>query len=232
MNAAEKIFEKLLPDIVSEMHAEHCESGYALPDATLNALSQLVKTTKIRRVFEFGSGRSTKAFLEHGCWVTTLEDSRHWLNQTLEGISVSDQARLDAAAQPMTVVWHGGGPFRSWKLSAKTGRALRAAELVLIDSPSFPPFREHALILSLIHATNAVVVIDDANIPTIKRFCERISALNPSMSTFYTPKDHGLFFFARSNPQPLRFRRGLIETCKTWRRFFLAERPVQASTKA
>lgn len=212
-------FEEVIPQLVSQMSPVQSDSGFALPEATLSLLGSLVSGLEIRRVFEFGSGRSTKVFLAAGCQVTCLESSAHWLKQTLQEIPGDSQQRVVATAQPLETVWHGVAPLRSWKLTDQTRAALSTAELILIDSPPFPPFREHALIHSLLYATQAILVIDDANIPTIGRFCRRISRLNPHLSTFWTEKDHGLFFFGKADVRPLRFQRGLIETGKMWRRF-------------
>ena len=227
MNEPETVFRETLPALLSRMPDVASESGFALPDGTLSLLGDLVRDASIRHVFEFGSGRSTKTFLDAGCHVTSLEDSHQWLEQTMANIPAASSERLHAVAQPLDIVWHGGAPLRSWRLGEKMCEALHDAELILIDSPSFPPFREHALILSLQHATKAVIVIDDANIATIQRFCRRIAALNPNLNTFSTTKDHGLFFFGKAGSHTPRFRRGLIETCKMWRRFFSAGRSVK-----
>jgi hypothetical protein len=151
-----------------------------------------------------------------------VEDSQHWLDQTLTTIPSEHTAQLRTAVQPLQTVWHRGVPMQGWKSNALLAE-LREAELVLIDSPALPPFREHPLILSLNHATKAIIVIDDANIPTVKRFCERLADDRSRLLSFSTLKDHGLFFFARKDASgAVDDRRGLLETVKAWRRFWLA----------
>lgn len=47
----------------------------ALPQISLEFLSKVLAELGVRRVFEFGSGRSTQVFLNAGTEVTSLEDS-------------------------------------------------------------------------------------------------------------------------------------------------------------
>jgi hypothetical protein len=121
--------------------------------------------------------------------------------------------------------------MKGWTLSAELWTALEEAELVLIDSPESPPFREHPLILGLTHAHKATVVIDDANIPTVQRFCQRLARNDGALTSIFTPKDHGLFFFGRrESGEGINFGRGFIETCKAWRRFWMNDRPQVSSS--
>jgi hypothetical protein len=194
------------------------DAGYALPDATLRLLTGIIEGCAVRNVFEFGSGRSTKVFLAAGCEVTAVEDSQSWLDQTLATLTPEERVRLHAVCQPLRVIFYEGAPFRSWKLEGETLRRLAAAELVLIDAPAFPPFREHALSVSMEHCQGALVVVDDAGIPTVRRFCERLGA----GAGRFCELDHGLCFIAREAGAPDGRRRGLVETAKAWRRFFMA----------
>jgi hypothetical protein len=215
-------FREILPGIIAGIRDNNTDSGYALPDATLDCLGELVRQCGLRKVFEFGSGRSTKKFLEWGCSVFSLEDSRHWLEQTLATIPPEQLPRLRTAVQPLQTVWHRGVPMRGWE-PGEFMAELQEAELVLIDSPALPPFREHPLILSLNHATKAIIIIDDANIPTVRRYCERLAGDRARVLSLFTPKDHGLYFFARKTAgETVDDRRGGIETVKAWRRFLLA----------
>jgi predicted O-methyltransferase YrrM len=217
-----EIFRDLLPGLLEAMPAAGEDSGYALPEATLTCLANLVRSAGIQRVFEFGSGRSTKIFLQAGCRVTSLEDSERWLHQTRQTITPEDLGRHHAVVQPLRTVWHRAAPMKSWTLSAELRRALEEAELVLIDSPASPPFREHPLILALTLARQATVVIDDANIPTVQRFCQRLARNDAALASHFTPKDHGLYFFGlRESRQRIDFSRGVIETGKAWRRFWM-----------
>ncbi len=43
----------------------------------------------MKTVFEFGSGRSTKAFLQAGLAVSSLEDSDYWMQKTIDMCSGS-----------------------------------------------------------------------------------------------------------------------------------------------
>ena len=197
------------------------DAGYALPNGTLELLSRVIEVGGVRRVFEFGSGRSTKAFLAAGCEVTTVEDSEEWLAQTVAGLTPEERVRLHAVRQRLGVVFYQGAPFRSWRLNEDTLRRLAEAELVLIDSPAFPPFREHALSVSLEHCRRGLIVVDDTGIPTVRRFCMRL-ADGPGTQHRENGIDHGLFFMTREAKAGVARRRGLLETAKAWRRFFMA----------
>lgn len=87
MSSTSDIFATILPELIAAMPDDHAESGYALPDATLECLDGLVRRGGFTKIFEFGSGRSTKRFLEAGCEVTCLEDSQQWLDASLKTIA-------------------------------------------------------------------------------------------------------------------------------------------------
>ena len=226
MQHLQKVWTDVLPALTDAIPSPGEDSGHALPCGTLECLRQLVTTLGLTEVFEFGSGRSTKLFLQCGCRVTSLEDSEYWLEQTRKEIAPEHLPRLTPRAQPFERVWSGCVPMKSWQLQPDTLAALQRAQFVLIDSPAYPPFREHALVQSLTHAINALVVLDDGNIPTQRRFSERLVRKNPQWRLFFTPKDHGLCFFARQDGASavLDERRGMLETVKGWRRYWMHAR--------
>jgi hypothetical protein len=199
-------------------------AGYALPKATLELLAEVVRMLEISNVFEFGSGCSTKLFLELGCHVASLEDSETWLQKTLQTVDAPEQTRLSAICRPLERIFDKGAPFLSWKPDSEILAHLAEAQLVLIDSPAFPPSREHALLMTLRHAPNAIAIFDDANIPTVRRFCARIAHRRCAVAHF-TPLDHGLYFFslAKNGGRDFLFSRSPLEFLKTWRRYFLAK---------
>jgi hypothetical protein len=201
----------------------HDEAGYALPDASRALLLACVSQLGIRRVFEFGSGRSTRDFLRAGCRVTVVEDSQTWLDETMNLLDADESARLVSHVLPLHRVWMAGAPLRSWNLSEEALQALGEAELVLVDSPAWPPFREHALALALGHCRAALIVVDDANIPTVSRFCRRLAGRGRA-PFFQTAMDHGLFFTGSLESGSVDIRRPVLETLKAWRRYFLAGR--------
>ncbi len=199
----------------------HGEAGYALPQASLALLKACVTRLGVRRVFEFGSGQSTRDFLAAGCEVTAVEDSGDWLAKTVAALDDGQRARFTPHLLPLRRVWLAGAPVRSWVLPDAALRSLREAELVLVDSPAWPPFREHALTLALTHCRHALVVVDDANIPTLHRFCRRLAASN-ALPFFETTMDHGLFFMGATGGNSPNVQRPVLETLKAWRRYFLA----------
>ncbi len=199
----------------------HDEAGYALPGASLALLAHCTVRLGVRRVFEFGSGQSTRDFLAAGCDVTCVEDSEKWLANTIAMLDAGQRARLTAVRLPLRRVWLAGAPLRSWTLPSSALAALRDADLVLVDSPAWPPFREHALSLALAHCRNALVVMDDANIPTVHRFCRRMATRN-GIPFFRTMMDHGLYFMGAAGSGSADVRRSILETIKAWRRYFIA----------
>jgi len=195
------------------------DAGYALPAASLALLRECIAQLGIRRVFEFGTGQSTRAFLAAGCEVASVEDSAEWLSETRRALDGLDGAPIEFFQLPLRLVWHRGAPMRSWRLPARALAALRAADLVLVDSPALPPFREHALALALAQARGALIAVDDASIPTVARFCHRLAERNGA-PFFRADLDHGLFFAGPAERAPLDDGRSFVETLKAWRRYF------------
>lgn len=205
-----------LPALVHD--GESTDAGFALPPRSLALLAKVVSALGVRRVFEFGSGQSTRCFLEAGCTVTAIEDSAEWLAQTLAALPAPQREKLHGFQLPLQTVWLGGAPMRSWRLPDAARDALRDADLVLVDSPALPPFREHALVIALGTARGALTIVDDASIPTVARFCRRLAERNDAPHRF-VPVDHGLFFCGPAARSPLDVTRSCVETLKAWRRF-------------
>lgn len=194
-------------------------AGYVLPPASLALIGRCLEHLGVRRVFEFGTGLSTELFLGAGCHVTAIEDGERWLAEVIGRLDADVRDSFVAYRLPLRRVWLRGAPIQSWTLPAAALNALREADFVLIDSPALPPFREHALALALRHATGALIVVDDANIPTVARFCRRLAERNGAAFA-HLPLDHGLFFCGPAACRPLRESRPFIETLKAWRRYF------------
>jgi len=215
--AAREFIVRTLPALVPE--GGSVDAGYALPPRTLALLERIVAALNIRRVFEFGSGQSTRTFIQAGCAVTAVEDSAEWLAQTAATLTADEHTRFHSFCLPLQAVWLAGAPFRAWRLPSAALDALRAAELVLIDSPALPPFREHALALTIATARNAIIVVDDAAIPTVARFCRSLAGRNAAPHDFISI-DHGLFVCGPAAGPRVDLNRPWTETVKAWRRFF------------
>jgi hypothetical protein len=215
----------LIKDLPGLCTGVACSDGsYALPDASISCLREVIARLCLTRIFEFGSGRSTQIFLQAGCSVISLEHSETWLAETARRLRPEENARWQSVHAPLRQIWHKGAPFSSWQLTPELMARLSAAELVLIDSPPLPPSREHALILALRHACGALIVVDDANIPTVRRYCARLARQN-HLEMFQTRMDHGLCFLAPMAASPNESR-GLWEMLRVWR-FFLIRRRFQ-----
>ncbi len=221
--ALRKFIDTTLPEFAQSSQRE--DAGYALPGPSLALLGDTVRHLKIRRVFEFGTGKSTRCFLDADCEVWAVEDCAAWLEQTLADIPAGRRDQLTTFHLPLETIWLAGAPLKSWKLPTPAREALARADLVLVDSPALPPFREHVLTLALSEAREALIAVDDAGIPTVRRFCHRLAGLNAAPARFLDI-DHGLFFFGPGARHPLDVRRPCLETLKAWRRFFhLRTRP-------
>ncbi len=194
-------------------------AGFGLPDATLAVLRRIIDVQPGSRVFEFGSGRSTKLFLDCGCDVTSLEESARWLRQATAACAAAATDRRHAILQTLATRVDGLAVCRGWRLGASARRALALADLVLIDAPVFAPFREQALLDALRLAPQALIVLDDARDPEVREFCVRIAARN-GLPSLVSELDHGLFFTtaAGRDPAAIRARRGPTATLRTWRR--------------
>ena len=206
-------------------------SPAALPDAALAFLTAVAGELGAASVFEFGSGRSTGALLRHGCSVTSLEDSAHWMQQTLDQLAPSEKARHTPLVRPLQRRWHGCFPVMDWPIDADLAGRLRSADLILVDSPYFAPFRESTLWSALVHGESAVVILDDTRIPTLSRFCDRIAASNPALLHRRVAVGHTFDIFARLPHTPLQLRHTALDVLKGWRRFFLARRLVPSSVR-
>ena len=200
------------------------DSPAALPEPALDFLAQLAGELKAESVFEFGSGQSTKAFLRQGCAVTSLEDSDHWMEQTRNQLSAEEKGRHTALVRPLQRRMHGLIPMMDWPVDSTIAEKLGGADIILVDSPYFAPFRESTLWSALTHGRNAVVVLDDTRIPTLSRFCEVIVAQNPGLLHRRVAVGHTFDIFARAREEPLQMRHSIFEIAKGWRRFLLAGR--------
>ena len=203
---------------------DHPDAWAALPDPALDFLLALSRQLGITTVFEFGSGRSTVALLKASLVVTSLENSSYWMSQTLSQLSEEDKARHTALVRPLRFHWHHLIPMLDWTIDPELGRRLRSADLVLIDAPFYPAFRERTLCSALIHSPHAVIVLDDTRVPTLSRFCDRIATDNPTLLHARVRVGHGFDVFARSCEPPLRLRPAPLEILKGWRRYFLARK--------
>ena len=197
---------------------------YALPKSSIDFLLELARQLGVATVFEFGSGSSTAALLAHGFSVTSLEDSAYWMEQTVRQLPAEDKARHTALVRLLTLRWHNLIPLKDWPIDADLAERIQAADLILIDSPAYVPFRESTLWSVLNRTRNSVVVIDDVRIHTLSRSCDRMAALNPSLLHQRVQVGHSFDLFARLEDAPLHLHYTPVETLKGWRRFLLGRR--------
>jgi len=189
----------------------------ALPESALQWLLDFADLVHARSVFEFGSGRSTSVFLKHGLKVSCLEDSSHWLDQTISCIPANHLCMLTTHCARLRLKWFHGSPIRGWE-NRDFETQIHSADIILIDSPNFTPFRERVLVQTLAKVT-VPVIIDDISVPTISRFCDRIRVLNPGILHARVPIGHGFDVFWNVDGHPLAYKRTVFEVLRAWRRF-------------
>lgn len=203
---------------------DHPTAWAALPEPASDFLIALARQLEATAVFEFGSGRSTAALLRAGLAVTSLEDSSHWMTQTLNQLTVTEKNQHTALVRPLTFHLHQLFPVLDWTIGAEVAQRLASADLILIDAPFYPAFRERTLWSALIHSPHAVIVLDDTRVPTLRRFCDRIATDNPALQHARVRVGHGFDVFAGSGETRLRLRPVPLEILKGWRRYFLARK--------
>ncbi|MGB8354337.1 MAG: hypothetical protein WCD79_10645, partial [Chthoniobacteraceae bacterium] len=154
---------------------------------------------------------------------TSLEDSDRWMEQTRAQLSDGEKSRHVPLVRPLGRRMHGRFPVMDWPVDAALARAIGGADLILVDSPYYAPFRESTLWSALVHNDHALVVLDDTRIPTLSRFCDRLAASNPTLLHRRVKVGHTFDIFARTGDKaPLARSHSPLEILKGWRRFFMA----------
>lgn len=216
------LFERNQPE-------DDAENPVALPDAALSFLTALAHESGARTALEFGSGRSTAAFLRAGLDVTSVEDSAFWMNKTRSAIG-DLKLRHNPVVRPLSVVWRHATPFLDWQFDDRLTALVRAADIILIDSPFYPPFRESTLLSVLEIAEGSIVLLDDTRIPTLQRFCDRIGRRNPTLLHRRVPVGHSFDVFCPLDHSGIDGRCPLIEVIKGWRRFMQGREQLMRSS--
>jgi hypothetical protein len=199
---------------------DHDDAPAALPDASLDFLLEICQHLGIKKIFEFGSGRSTKALLSKGYHVTSLEDSDYWLSQTVKTLTPEEKEFHHTIVRPLNSRFLGLFPVMDWKIDSEIENSIREAELILVDSPYYTPFRESTLWSSLQHSNGALVIIDDIRIPTLKRFCDRLSTSNEFLLHARISVGHGFGIFYRPPGGKLHLNHSMLDMVKGWYRYF------------
>lgn len=210
--------------------SDNSESPAALPDASLNFLIDVCKKLGIQRIFEFGSGRSTKALLNNNFSVTSLEDDEYWMNQTIKTLDESEKVNHTAFVKPLKRRFLGLFPVLDWEISDDLAKSISEADLILIDSPYYTPFRESTLWSGLNYSKGAILILDDTRIPTLQRFCNRLSSSNPSLIHTRVAVGHSFDIFYHNSEKKLHLNHSLTDTLKGWYRY-ISGRRVYAKLK-
>ena len=195
------------------------EAVAALPNDSLVFLLDTCKILHVKRVFEFGSGRSTQALLKNGYSVTSLEDSEYWLNKTLENLSENEKAYHTTFVKPLKIRFLGLFPVMDWHIDSEIRQSINEADLILVDSPYYTPFRESTLWSSLKFANGSIIILDDMRIPTLQIFCDRIKNSNESLVYNRVSVGHGLGIFYINPGVKLILNHSFIDIIKGWYRF-------------
>ena len=221
MPSPERIQSAFQSSVFTRTRQEGDDSNIAaLPDVSLEFLVELCQVLSIKKVFEFGSGRSTKALLGIGCQVTSLEDSEHWMQETQKTLTAVERSRHKTMVKPLTRQFVGSFPVLGWELDQAMQSSIEQAELILIDSPYYTPFRESVLWTSLNVSNQAIVVLDDVRIPTIQHFCDRLVKANSSIQHRRVKVGHTFDVFYRNGKESLQLNQSIVDIIKGWRRYF------------
>jgi hypothetical protein len=219
---------RIATEIDKQIPSTDEDSGFALPKGSLDFLREVVKQCGIRRIFEFGSGQSTRIFLESGADVYSLENDSRWLEETKNGLPPNLLDKWTSRFEPLQLILDGVSPFFSWKLDEITLEAIRNADLVLIDSPAHPPSREMPLIETLRSGCKGIIVVDDLRIPTLERRVQAIASGNSQIKYRLLAREHGLGLLHNQEPNrhTIKSNRSIAETIKIVRRYLSARRGV------
>ena len=173
--------------------------------------------------FEFGSGASTIVLRNRFAAVTSIEDSAEWLDKTerLPGI-VPKRPEDKTRVVPLTRCHLGIIPYLSFDLDRRIEllQRLEAADLILIDSPTNPATREHTLATVLQHIKpGALVLLDDLEVRSTRRFAERLSRDNSTMFDYFDVAiDKGIGVYWKKTMGHVGFHPTLREMVGAWLR--------------
>jgi hypothetical protein len=200
-------------------------AAWILPEPSCEFVEQVGALLGPQAVaFEFGSGSSTAALRRTFASVITVEDSAEWIDKTerLPGVTPK-RAEDKTRVVPLTRCHLGVVPYHSFDLDRRIEllQRLEAADFILIDSPTNPATREHALHTALQHAKpGALILLDDAGeVRATKRFAQRLARDNPAMFDFMEiPIDHGLALYSKKSMGHVEYRPTLREMVGAWLR--------------
>ena len=220
--------QKIIDDEIARYQTRQAE-GYEprpwiLPVPSCELLAAIAKKIgPAGSAFEFGSGASTIVLRDHFASVTTVEDSAEWLDKTEQLPGITPKRPEDKTrAVPLTRCFLGVIPYHSFDLDRRIEllQRLETADLVLIDAPSNPATREHALFGALQHVKpGALVLIDDLNVRSTRRFTERLARDNAAMFDFISvPIDHGLGVYQKKAMGHVGYHPTLREMVGAWLR--------------
>ena len=195
----------------------------ALPDDALVFLERLCRAHSVQRVVEFGSGRSTRKFLEMGLEVASIEDSDEWMKKTLATLDSEQLTRHSAFVEPLRLKWLHGYPVKDWEMTSEISKLVCGADLVLIDSPYFTGFRESTLV-QVLNRKPRVVALDDVRIPGMLRFCKRIARQSKDVSMEVAHVGHRFAIFELAPSSSVRNSASLLERLRGWRRYVMYKR--------
>jgi hypothetical protein len=198
-----------LDEVIARFAARRAEEPvprWVLPPASCEFLAEVARILPPgSTAFEFGSGRSTHVLRHNLSGVTTIEDSRDWLEHTelLEG-GLAKRPADHSIVVSLTQCWNRLRLIQSFDVAAHPAvlQRLKTARLVLVDSPPNPAKREHALFVALRHTpVGAITIIDDIEVRATARFAERLARQNPSSFHFWLLNiDHRLGVFLKTQP--------------------------------
>ena len=138
-----------------------------------------------------------------------------------EFCKVKDANTLDMVAfvKKLNTKFLGLFPVLDWKLDLEMIQKLKNADVILIDSPYYTPFRESTLWTSLKFG-NGIIILDDTQIPTLQKFCDRLLISNKSLFHRRIKVGHQFDLFHKTSKKKLYLNHSLKDIIKGWFRYF------------
>jgi hypothetical protein len=195
---------------------------WILPPASCNFLKDLASLfPEPSLAIEFGSGCSTHALRAATSRTFSVEHSGDWLDQT-ESDKSSRRPSDATHVVPLRRLWNRGRRIETFDFGSRPAilDAVKAAQMILVDSPPNPAKREHALFTALRYASiGAIVILDDLEVRAVKRFSQRLAMQNRHTFRFWQVAiDHQLGVFLRTGSGRIHSRPSLREFVGTWLR--------------
>lgn len=174
-------------------------NDYALMPDTLDFLAALLAQRTPELVVEFGSGASTRLFVEwcvaHGARVISVEHDRSWAADLQAQLTPPERRAVTILHAPLRPTWQGLRQFLTYRGIDRLAADIAPAGLFLVDGPHVSG-REPVLYFVLSHCRpGTVIVIDDFRLYSVR---EMLMGVPPTLASCFAgvalpENSHGLY---------------------------------------